>query len=97
MKKYPAYKDSGVEWLGEIPVHWEIKPLKYVVDINNDKLNENTDAGYTFKYVDISNVNYGGIINVPKEIKFRDAPSRARRIIRSGDTIVTINLDFTIS
>ena len=22
-KPYPAYKDSGVEWLGEIPAHWE--------------------------------------------------------------------------
>ncbi len=22
---YPAYKDSGVEWLGEIPTHWEVK------------------------------------------------------------------------
>ena len=25
---YPAYKDSGVEWLGEIPVHWELKRLR---------------------------------------------------------------------
>ncbi len=23
-KPYPSYKDSGVEWLGEIPAHWEI-------------------------------------------------------------------------
>ena len=22
MKRYPAYKDSGVEWIGEIPDHW---------------------------------------------------------------------------
>ena len=27
MKPYPAYKDSGVEWLGEIPTHWEIVPV----------------------------------------------------------------------
>jgi type I restriction enzyme S subunit len=26
-KPYPAYKDSGVEWLGEVPEHWEITPL----------------------------------------------------------------------
>lgn len=32
-QKYPAYKDSGVEWLGEIPVHWEIYPgLKFIVE-----------------------------------------------------------------
>jgi type I restriction enzyme S subunit len=30
-KSYPVYKDSGVEWLGEIPAHWEVKRLKWVV------------------------------------------------------------------
>lgn len=28
MKKYDSYKDSGVEWIGEIPSHWEIKRFK---------------------------------------------------------------------
>lgn len=27
-KPYPAYKDSGVEWLGQVPAHWEVVPLK---------------------------------------------------------------------
>lgn len=27
---YPAYRDSGVEWLGVVPAHWEVKRLKYV-------------------------------------------------------------------
>jgi type I restriction enzyme S subunit len=27
---YPAYKDAGVEWLGEIPAHWEVKRIKNV-------------------------------------------------------------------
>ena len=26
---YPAYKPSGVEWLGDIPAHWDTRPLKY--------------------------------------------------------------------
>ncbi|WP_158007103.1 hypothetical protein [Acidithiobacillus caldus] len=26
--RYPAYKDSGVKWLGEVPEHWMVKPLK---------------------------------------------------------------------
>lgn len=29
MKQYPAYKDSGIEWLGEIPKHWVMGRLKY--------------------------------------------------------------------
>ena len=30
-KPYPAYKDSGVEWLGKVPAHWNVSPLKYLV------------------------------------------------------------------
>lgn len=26
-KSYPSYKDSGVEWLGEVPEHWQQKPI----------------------------------------------------------------------
>lgn len=29
MKKYDNYKDSGIEWIGEIPEHWEVKKLNY--------------------------------------------------------------------
>ncbi|MEY4987306.1 MAG: hypothetical protein RL567_1085 [Bacteroidota bacterium] len=28
MKKYDSYKDSGIEWIGEIPIHWEAKRIK---------------------------------------------------------------------
>ncbi len=28
MKKYPKYKPSGIEWIGEIPEHWEVGRLK---------------------------------------------------------------------
>lgn len=33
-------KDSGVEWIGEIPSHWEVKKLKYVVQIQKDIVGE---------------------------------------------------------
>jgi type I restriction enzyme S subunit len=29
-KPYPDYKDSGVEWLGEIPAHWNVIRLKLI-------------------------------------------------------------------
>ena len=32
MKRYPAYKDSGIEWLGKIPIEWSVKRLKYLGD-----------------------------------------------------------------
>jgi type I restriction enzyme S subunit len=33
MKKYDTYKDSGIEWIGEIPKHWKIQRLKYDFDL----------------------------------------------------------------
>ncbi len=33
--RYPTYKDSGVEWLGEVPGHWAVVQFKQFVDIQN--------------------------------------------------------------
>lgn len=35
MKRYSEYKDSGVEWIGEVPSHWKVVPLKRVLRIHN--------------------------------------------------------------
>ncbi|WP_313238910.1 restriction endonuclease subunit S [Stutzerimonas kunmingensis] len=36
-KPYPAYKDSGVEWLGRVPEHWSIVPLKWCFECLDGK------------------------------------------------------------
>lgn len=36
-KPYPAYKDSGEEWLGKVPEEWEVKQLKRVTRLNPSK------------------------------------------------------------
>ena len=35
-QKYPAYKDSGVEWLGEIPAGWDMLPNKYIFKLKKN-------------------------------------------------------------
>jgi len=35
--RYPSYKDSGVEWLGEVPEHWEVKRLKHNLRLLTEK------------------------------------------------------------
>ena len=52
---YPEYKDSGVEWLGEIPVHWKSMRLKNVADLKGEKVEPNTD----YKYVGMENIESG--------------------------------------
>jgi len=34
LPRYPKYKDSGVEWLGEVPAHWELPKLKEVTSFS---------------------------------------------------------------
>ncbi|MCW1864079.1 restriction endonuclease subunit S [Campylobacter jejuni] len=61
------FKDSGIEWLGEIPEHWEIRKLKYLGNFQNGiSINsEAFGAGYPF-------VSYGDVYNnisIPYSIK----------------------------
>lgn len=76
-------------WLKEIPKHWEFKPLKRYVKLNQYSITEKTKPNYLLKYVDIGNVTFNGLLNEPEEITFEKAPSRARRIVKSGDTILS--------
>jgi type I restriction enzyme, S subunit len=82
-------KDSGVEWIGEIPEHWEVKRLKDVCYINLNSLPETTIKNFEFKYVDIGSVTLESGINNTEEYTFKDAPSRARRIAKIGDTVIS--------
>lgn len=43
MKKYDSYKESGVEWIGEIPSHWELSKSKFEINVIN---------GFAFKSED---------------------------------------------
>ena len=82
-------KDSGIPWIGEIPKNWEICPLKYLCSYNNETLPENTNGEYEFDYVDIGSVTYGKGIENYQHLKFSKAPSRARRLVKTGDIILS--------
>jgi len=46
MKKYNAYKDSEVKWIGEIPEHWEITPLKFCFKVLSGATPKSTELSY---------------------------------------------------
>lgn len=87
--RYPRYKDSGVEWLGEVPEHWAQVPLKYVSTHNDDVLDEKTPPDAEIAYVDISSVDAVSGIKSKETMLFSSAPSRARRRVQHGDVIVS--------
>lgn len=88
-QQYAEYKDSGVEWLGEIPSHWDSKPLKYLCTYNDEVLTEATSSDTEIQYIDIGSVSATEGISHIETMLFKDTPSRARRIVKDGDVIVS--------
>ena len=88
-QRYAEYKDSGVEWLGEIPSHWDAKPLKFLCTYNDEVVAENKSKDYEIEYVDIGSVSAINGISHTERMLFDAAPSRARRIVKDGDVIVS--------
>ena len=88
-KPYPAYRPSGVEWIGDVPEHWEVKPIKILATYNDDVLPDSTAADSPIKYVDISAVSYSDGIGSTEDMLFGNAPSRARRKAKSGDVVIS--------
>ncbi len=74
MKTYEEYKDSGVEWIGEIPAHWDVKPLRRLV---------REHSGYGFP-VNLQGDKYG---TVPF-LKVSDFSS-TNRLIKSSTNYVS--------
>ena len=86
---YPAYLDSGVEWLGPIPEGWSVKPLWAMTTCNDDVLSDSTPSDYMIDYIEISDVDAVAGVRGRSELEFSAAPSRARRRVRDGDVIVS--------
>lgn len=89
LDKNVPLKDSGIEWVGEIPKHWEVKRLKNVCSTNNASLSDKTSKEFEFDYVDIGSVSFELGIHKTEKYTFQNAPSRARKIARLGDIIVS--------
>jgi len=44
--RYPSYKPSGVEWLGDVPSHWHVRPLKHVARLSSGGTPDKTREDY---------------------------------------------------
>ena len=89
LPRYAEYKDSGVAWLGEVPGHWEVFRLNTIASCNDEVLLESTPDDYEIEYVEISGVQAGQGIVETTVLPFGNAPSRARRIVRDGDVLIS--------
>lgn len=68
--------------------NWLQRRLGDLVSINPDTLPESTDRTRTFRYIDLSSIDSGTVTMPSTATRFGDAPSRARRLLREGDSLL---------
>jgi type I restriction enzyme S subunit len=78
-----SFEDSE---LGEIPSGWIVGEIQDVAELNPETWGSRNQP-LSVRYLDLSNVRHGNIDSV-EEYQWEDAPSRARRILKPGDTVV---------
>lgn len=85
-KNRKGYKHTSVGW---IPEDWNVKPIKELVEINSNSLNGKTEPDFSFYYLDLSSIEEGKISLPTEQILFKNAPSRARRLLKENDIIMS--------
>ncbi|TPJ73039.1 restriction endonuclease subunit S [Mesorhizobium sp. B2-7-1] len=73
----------------QYPAGWNSKRLKYAASYNDEVLPESTDDLTEIDYVEISGVSLAGGVEEVNRLAFFEAPSRARRKVRSGDILIS--------
>lgn len=71
------------------PNDWTLRPLRYLADLNPETLPESHPTDAPIHYIDIGNVGRGIMHAPPDSMPFGRTPSRARRVVRDGDILVS--------
>ena len=95
--RYPAYKDSGIEWIGEIPATWSIKKLKYVIENFVGGATPSTGVGdyWTtedgFPWVAISDISRNdAICDTERKITFSGLNSKNLTLLSPGTIVYSM-------
>jgi type I restriction enzyme S subunit len=92
MERYDQYKDSVIEWLGEIPVGWGVRKLKYLANNRPSNVDKKSKDGensvFLCNYVDVYKNEF-----IRHGLKFMAATASQDQIenfiLNKGDVIVT--------
>jgi type I restriction enzyme, S subunit len=81
-------KDSGIEWLCEIPVHWNVQQLRFACEINYGitlQLDQNKKDG--MKIISVRNITFGGEFNFDSEFYIDESLVDDDNILKHGDIL----------
>jgi type I restriction enzyme S subunit len=92
VKPYPAYRDSGVPWLGEVPEHWEVRRQRDCVWMLVSNIDKDTKEGE----IPVRLCNYTDVYKndrITARLPFMHATATPEELVRFrlrlGDVIIT--------
>lgn len=86
--RYERYKESGVEWLGESPRHWEVKRLRFVAELNPSKSEVSTlDKKTMVSFLPMETIGEDGSLNLNSEKTVSEVET-GYTYFRNGDVVV---------
>nr|QYK83717.1 restriction endonuclease subunit S [Candidatus Liberibacter asiaticus] len=83
-KAYPQYKDSGVQWIGAIPKHWKVVPIKRFTKLNTGRTSE---SGKDIIYIGLEDVESGTGKYLPKDGNSRQSDTSTVSIFAKGQIL----------
>ncbi|MGQ4659872.1 restriction endonuclease subunit S [Lysobacter sp. F6437] len=92
LPRYPEYKDSGVDWLGNVPAHWDVAPLKRGFDVRLGKMLQPARSGgddLLAPYLRAANIQWEGVdLTDVKKMWFSPRES-VELTLEEGDLLVS--------
>ncbi|MBL7839399.1 MAG: restriction endonuclease subunit S [Cyclobacteriaceae bacterium] len=88
-KRSTIKKDFKLTSLGPIPKEWEVYHFEDIADIDKNTLSGSTKKDYRFKYISLSDIDSEEFKIETTDQVFSTAPSRARRIVKKGDILMS--------
>ena len=83
-RAYPAYKDSGVEWIGQVPEHWKVARVKRLASLRNERRN---DVSTDTIYIGLEDVEAGSGQYKPTNGSSRQSEDSTVGIFYEGDVL----------
>lgn len=87
MNRYESYKDSGIPWLGEVPEHWEVKRLRFTVNLNPVKSELDIPEDTLVSFIPMEAVNFDKNLTLTEERNL-DEVYKGYTYFKNGDVVL---------
>lgn len=95
-----AMKDSGIEWIGEIPQEWRVSKVKHSYDVVLGKMlqtNQKSETDELLPYMCAANITWAGVdLSTEKQMWFSES-EKSLYLLKHGDLLVTEGGDVAVS